>query len=222
MKINDKFKEVKLDRRVFRFIQEKLKNGLKLSGHLINRFKLISGEVVILLPEDLEVMEKQLYSFKDGILPLPPESEMTFHRNSVDIPVTAMDSYLAKTVKEFLSQSKNNLCIFEDAIGSSGEYGEDNIGMHTSVLIHNNRVYHLIRGMDVDQKEIQTDIENSTSALPQFVGALVTLKNEHEYLCVSKKCNVKEEELCLISERTVKIIIGAYDGEGYLIWTPIA
>ena len=60
-------------------------------------------------------------------------------------------------------------------------------------------------------------IRKAHNVYPGLIGVMTSLPEGH-YLALEKK-KITSEELKLLAERAEKIIVGAYDGEGYLIWS---
>jgi hypothetical protein len=59
---------------------------------------------------------------------------------------------------------------------------------------------------------------SESSSIPIFIGFMTSIDpNIQKY--IGCKQYIKEEILTIMADRAEKIFVGAYDGEGYLIWS---
>jgi len=76
-------------------------------------------------------------------------------------------------------------------------------------------IYHLLIGAGHTNEKIKNTISWAESAIP-LIGVLTSLPSEdHRFFTNSK---LTSEIVEIIVERTEELVVGAYDGEGYLIW----
>ncbi|MCJ7547301.1 MAG: hypothetical protein MUP30_10850, partial [Deltaproteobacteria bacterium] len=182
---------------------------------LLKIFDFEKGRAITAFPLDIDPEEAK--DFEDGILPEPPKSEW---RRVVEpdgsqwimIPKPNMDFWLASTIRMYLTIEDKRLCIFENALASPSDPW---IPLKKSqIFTFKDEVYHFLLSSDVSGKKIEQTLRDAASH--RFIGVMTSVprktsfpKNGHE---------ISFEELKVFVERSEKIIVGAYDGEGYLIW----
>jgi hypothetical protein len=216
----DTYSEVKLGPEAVTFIKDRLANGKTLAKLLLRRGDLDGGKVSTFLPPGVD--EAAARKFDSGGLLLPPTGETHRHyttpdgTRSVMMPVSNTRPQLGVIIQEFLKQGEGHLCLFESAVASptDGFLSSPKL-QELRVLTSEDDVYFLLTRDDLDPEKIDRTIRHATSHL--VIGVLAHLSKEDNFLPVAQK--ITDDDLKLLAERTQKIIVGAYDGEGYLIWS---
>lgn len=215
-----KYKEFILGQVAIKFIKERLSYGYNdnLSKYLLEKFNLDNGKVVTYLPYYVN-QEPTIENLEGGILPEPPGEYMMGNdgkRHRVVLIPSTYDA-LVDIIKEYLDKGEKRICILEDAIQKPADpHVFDN---PTEILIYNDEVYHILSGDNIEKEKIDKSI-NVAHTTYQFVGVLTYMPNE---IRIPPKMGEKItlDNLKHFAEKTEKIIIGAYDGEGFLIWSSV-
>ena len=134
-------------------------------------------------------------------------------------PVPGTSKQLAAMVQEFLNRSDKRIGLFESAVAkpTDGFLSTPN-AKDLRVMTFQEDVYYLLKEND-DREMIDKTLQYAKSYL--VLGVLVHLTDKDKFLFLDEDSLRKEltlDQLKVLANQTEKIIIGAYDGEGYLIW----
>lgn len=194
------------------YIRYILEGGKTLSSYLLQNHDLDKGKVIACLPEG--VSDKEAKEFEvGGKLNVPPQS-MKYKPRTIAYPIPNTDSYLAGIVQSFLITKERRLCILEDATRRP----DDPIITPVDDLMFavENEVYYMLSVKEAENKEKVARTINVANSLWHFVCVMTSFPKGGTLLSDVK--NIKVNDLKILADRAEKIAIGAYDGEGYLIW----
>lgn len=202
-----------------KYIRNILSDGHSLAKYLLKSLDLDAGVVITFLPPGLS--DEELADFEAGVMPIPPESEwryFTYEDGSRVrvIPVTVVDYDTILLIQNFLEEGTERLCIFENWLfhPTSSQV----LRFKSRLLFYEDEVYHVLFGGYVEEGKIKETIKEAKS-IPVFIGALTSMPGMSKALFKEKV--VSSKQLKVLAEKTEKIIVGAYDGEGYLIWNRV-
>lgn len=237
-----KYKEISLDQEARDYIKEILAHGHTLANLLLQNTDLSSGRIITYLPE--YVSEESIQKFEEGgkikinekkILNISLQDEahlkksgLTKNLNNVTefvgqfdktsnvrvSPVPNTDFWLTSIIMNFIKTKNKSMCVFENTLAKPSDPWL--MKRKTKILTFNNSVYHFINSENTSEKEIQNTIREASATYPPLIGIMTTVDAKAHKLNDGDKIDL--ELLKLIVQGTKKIIIGAYDGEGYLIW----
>ncbi|MDX6500439.1 MAG: hypothetical protein QOG23_3699 [Blastocatellia bacterium] len=219
------FGEITLGPEAIEYIKDRLARGKTLASLLLEHRDLDGGDVVTFLPSNADF--KRIRNFSEGgVLPTPP-SETHQHYTTPDgtktvlVPVPGTNSHLVTTIQEFLKQGEGRICLFESAVArpTDGFLSSPN-AQDLRVLTCENDVYYFLTEDGLDRKKINKTVSYAISYL--VIGVLAQLSKVDKFLPIEQNISRGEitlYDLRLLTEKTQKIIVGAYDGEGYLIWS---
>lgn len=193
------------------YTRHQLKGGNTLSSEVLKSVDFSTGNFFTLLPNDA-ILEKCYVFTSGGILPQPPMewycSEGKMASYSV-IPTIQeeMVSYILKKATE-----DNLLCVFEDVLSTKKNIYLDFFKTHSILRFFKDEVYFVLNRNKLDELIISKCLEKSNAIWHS--------------LCVLSKIELKKEqddvfglkEIDTICVNAKLIIIGAYDGEGYVVW----
>ena len=108
------------------------------------------------------------------------------------------------------------MCVFEDWMVRKGDPVLSRV--KTPFLTFQDEVYYIILGEDAEMDTIKNAIKE-TPRIPFSIGIITSQPDELNIL--SSDENISKAELLMLAERTEKIVVSAYDGEGYLIWSKV-
>jgi hypothetical protein len=197
------------------FFQKNLDGANALSIELLNNFKKEEGHFYTLLPKDANL--EHLYQFNaGGILPQNPIKFGSvgnlgnfYHSETPSI----MDD-LARMIEDILHQNENVTCIIDDVIRNSSHktIRECNDQFKSCIAFSEKSVYYLFNKENAEFPLLFDCLGRNCG----YWHALTILSNISLKDCVGKQ--LEKPILSQICKNAQMIIIGAYDGEGYLFW----
>jgi hypothetical protein len=203
--------DITLDQRAYTYIRDQLTDGDVLARHLVGIVN-DGGTVYALLPEGVS-LESASSFVQGGKLPTPPSSEWRHGKNSIVVPVPNTNEALAGKIESFLTGGEQRICVFENAVARTRfPY----VAHFTDILICADRVYHVIRGPSPTRSDVLSTIREAAS-LQGCLGAMTSLPDRLNWPKGSQQM-VSEADLAELAQRSEKVIVGAYDGESYVIW----
>jgi hypothetical protein len=177
------------------FLMEYLNYGHELDRQLLRLLDIKSGGVAAYLPENTN--QDYLYRFEYG--------GVASREESIACAVTV--------IAQFLDDATRGICILEDA--SFRPSDPVMARRDTPWVALNDEVYYYIIGKYVDPLKIRRAIVEAES-LHFFVCVLSSLPESMDFPVSDKTITAVDVEI--LAGRAEKFIVGAYDGEGYLIW----
>jgi hypothetical protein len=214
----DTIQEIVLGQEALDYVRDSLRVGKELAAYLLKALTLESGRVRTFLPVGLPTTEINRFS-AGGKLPMAPVEKRTLvvAGKSAEVaaaPLPNLDVVLASTIKKYLNSEADALCLFENALASPGDGWLSRAKVHS--VVTKSSVYHILRSEDTDSELIQQTVAKSKSIRPPLLGILA-----HYPLASSrfKSGTIEPADLQKIAERTEELLVGAYDGEGFLIWS---
>ncbi|HEX9930047.1 MAG TPA: hypothetical protein VGB02_16055 [Pyrinomonadaceae bacterium] len=208
------YKKIEFGVEAVNYIRECLSNGGTLSKFLLQNQNLNYGSVATYLPSTIS--NEFAKDFETGGK-LPPFMDSPQFLDASDkklalVPKPNIDHLLVKEITDHLKERKENICLFEDAWANPKDHFL--ITSDVEFSTYNDEVFYILNGENVSSKEILKTIRYARSWL--FLGFL-TSKSKTIVSDESIKF-LTIDELELLAEKTTKVIVGAYDGEGFLIW----
>ncbi len=219
--MSDAYKEITLGPEAVDYIRDLLAEGKTLGKFLLDRGDLNKGRVTTFLPSEADLSKVNNFS-RGGVLPTPPPE--THHHftapdgtKTVMVPVLGTGKQLAAMIQEFLGGNDERICLFESAVAkpTDGFLSTPN-AKDLRVLSFQENVYYLLKQQD-DREKIEKALRYAKSF--RVLGVLVHLSKDKFLDEDSVRKELTLDELKVLAEETEKIVVGAYDGEGYLIWS---
>ncbi len=132
-------------------------------------------------------------------------------------PVPNTDPWIISLVRDFLSESGDRICIFEDwSARSSDPFWSKNEERRDAATFVDNEVYYVLISGDSEEC-IQEAVRWSGGAWPGRLGAMTS--TAEDYPIQPDTRNISRTHRKILAERTERLAVGAYDGESYLVWT---
>lgn len=209
-------KEVKLGNEGRDFIRKRLAKGKTLSRFLLQYCDLRNGEVVTYLPGDISDEEARRFS-TGGKLRVPQGStERVLASDGTWLTIERKlntDTHLAGIIRDFLGKNQP-LCLFEDAKSRPTDPGIQREDGRIKIL--DDEVYFALGKRDaVNEEKIARTIKDAYS-IWHFLCVMSSLP-EKVLLSVRGR-SLTEDDVKALAEGAERIAVGAYDGEGYLVW----
>lgn len=216
-----KLKQYVLNNRAIAYIRYALGEGFSLARLLLNRQDLEEGHVVTFLPENLS--EEQLYDFRaGGKLLVPPNAVLqTFDSlgRAIKIePIPSTLSHLALLIHDYLIKECQAIAVFQDGMAEATDKWITQ-NQNYRIMIAEGRVYHFLTTEDAEPSKIERVVSKAETIYPPLIGVMAVVEAELLGRWGENRVEVSREELSILAAQSDQIVIGAYDGEGYLIWT---
>jgi len=194
-------------------IWDRLSSGISLAKLLLQSVDLNTGTIGILNPIPLDA--KQVTEFEWGHVPPAKESarRLTIAGQSfLAYPVENSHEELATVLTSLAGP--DDLCILENDLASASDSWLKRA--KSRVATHGTEVYHILDVTDRVKERIEAALREAES-LPVFVGAIGRqppnpISENSEHLTVST------EQLEAFAKSAHCVFVGAYDGEGYIVW----
>jgi hypothetical protein len=158
-----------------------------------------------------------LYSFEDGFAPdstSPPDgtAQESTESGTALLSLTAAD-LLVKRLTSFLAQDPTHICLFEE---DYYDISHDSVANdeRLRVLSHGNELYYLLTSSS-DHAVIEATIQSTPASWPGILGILTSAEYELRF----PGNRISLENIDGLANRVQQIVVGAYDGEGYVVWT---
>jgi hypothetical protein len=198
------------------YVEGCLQDGNALAKAVLEIVPLRQGQVVTCLPKS--VIPRSPHDFRTGgKLPPPPVSDWRSTEREGEtllmIPVPTTDDWLVENVKAFLGGGASRICVFEDSLKRVGDPVLREVS--TRYATFDKEVYHLLLAADVQREQVLRVIRTARS-IPTFIGVLTEWPSG---MPTSPPISLVATTIRALAEATHKLIIGAFDGEGYLIWS---
>ncbi len=209
-------KKVILNKKGYEYIHDCLDNGNILSNLVLKNIDFMKGEIYTYIPE--YVSNEKIYEFRGGIYKLNnSDQEIKYKLPNGQIGAIHKSGYIANAeygligdiIKDF-EMGISTTGLFEDPVAGPEllKYHEYDYAAQYKTTLY----WYLQKGMDSKKMfEIITDIPNFS---PPLIG-FIYLDNDIQ---LGNYPVLSGEYLLKVAKNVHKIIVGAYDSEGYLIW----
>jgi len=197
------------------YIRDRLADGNALSKALLKLLPIERGQIITCLPPGVVPQSLQDFS-TGGKLPTPHTSEWKAAESRGEsllmIPVPSTSAWITSKIREYLREESDHLCVLEDALARPTDPAlRKRATRHT---VHGDEVYHILLSQDAQYERVEATLRAATSTLP-LIGILSTSEETRSGDSLGTLSTVLLEAL---ASRAQKILVGAYDGEGYLVW----
>jgi hypothetical protein len=108
-------------------------------------------------------------------------------------------------------------CLFEDAMAKPEDPWLEHAEVRPSTS--ETSVYYLLTSGE-GQRTVVAALTQAKSIYPPLIGAFARVGAGRGYRIRSRA--ISEAQLLEVAEETERVVVGAYDGEGFLIWSKIA
>jgi hypothetical protein len=199
------------------FFEDALIDANTLSNALLNAIDFRGGCFFTLLPENANL--ENLYKFTTyGILPQNPMIEYLVNEQmSTYTEIPTVDEEIAEFILDAIRSNNAAYCIFDDV---NAKADEETIELSNSIpsdlyfhsFFYKQEIYYLINKEEISQEIIAQGLKVSNA----FWHSLCILTDATFVDLTNRSLSI--EKLKEASEKTKMIIVGAYDGEGYIFW----
>lgn len=211
-----KCEEVELGAEALEYIRVSLQNGTTFSHELLRAKDLAAGRVRALIPYDVTI--EQIRNVASGMFPERPPEEQHWYTaedgsKSRLVPIPDTDDCLVPIIRNFLAGGKHRICLLENALESpqSHRLSDQNL----PIIVFEDQVYHVIIANFDDPEQVLQTIKDARSWL--LNGALTMLPPG--IIPMRGITRLETEQLSYLAEHAFQIVVSAYDGEGFLLWS---
>jgi hypothetical protein len=198
--------------RTIKFFKDNLDVKNALSSGLLNLVDFKSGIFFTLLTSGSDL--ERLYEFKSGVI-LPQNPIIvteTDGKKSRSQEIPTIKEELSDFLYHKISSNPKLSCIFDEVTLSPDDSSLEEFYEKKSVYLYKNEIIYVIREPNKNHEFISDCIWNSFSFW-HSVGALT------EADCFKTDSNILSlEDIQTICNTATMILVGAYDGEGYVLW----
>lgn len=206
-------RERELGNTALEFLLERLTNGSKLAQVVAQLLPSRRGVVTTLLPPEITLREAQ--SFRTGgKLPQSPPGTWTIKDGMVIGPVPNTLRELAAKLHSDLMANRQVIGLFENLMARPGDPYIDRL--RSRLIFHDAEIYHLLTsGMEF--ADVLATLKEARS-LPDFTGFLAPVSPTVAAEFLAPSVQLREEDIHLFASAVQTVVVGAYDGESYLMW----
>lgn len=200
------------------YMQRQLGEGKFLSKSLLATLDFEKGEIIALSPAPLGPEES--VQFDSGHTPqrhAKPERIKISGAYYLAVPKANASEQLVEAIHAWL-QSIENICILENYLAEAHDSWLQSA--KSRVVSNGNEVYHVLLNADRDKKKIDAAIRE-WDHLPTSVGVLGSMAEKVSSQIGLVKV-ITTEQLTVFAQSARSVFVGAYDGEGYLVWNQSA
>jgi hypothetical protein len=194
----------------WKYVQDALDNANTLSLELLSYVNFKDGFFFTLLPPDANI--ERIYEFESGMVLHQNPEQICFiagEKSTYAIIPTIRDE-LSRLILEDIKSKDQLSCIFDDVLHSSNDKFYRNL-IFSHGLFYENELYYLIQKNEFSYELIKQCLRASNA----FWHSLCILTRAN-FSNFKKKMNLEMiKEICITAEL---ILIGSYDGEGYVFW----
>jgi len=198
-------------------LEEGASLGRQLAHALLKYMDLSRGSIYTYLPPFLDT--ESVLHFEHSILPLPEDilsRQIVRQGEYIIIPKASTEHlHLVPFVKEFLSTTPWAIAVFEDWLT---EYGDGRPSDEVRRLVIGREICFYLLWRDADEMLIEKTIREVTTPYPPMVGILSSISESEAPEWERLEREGDEAEIESLARRTRFLIVGAYDGEGFLVW----
>lgn len=129
------------------------------------------------------------------------------------VPTPKTDEQLAEAIHRLL-QNPQSACFLENHLAEAHDPWLQRA--KSRIIAHGSEVYHALFSGDRDKPKIEAAISEWYN-LPTSIGALGSM-NEKDSAHIESARTITIGQLTAFAEAVQSVFVGAYDGEGYIIW----
>jgi hypothetical protein len=184
-----------------------LAEGKTLSSLVLSVVDLGTGRIDALVPRG--VPAESVTDFRSPLVPEPILLQLP-GRQVVEVapPLRA----LAARVASLMSQMSEPVALFEDAQSRPGDAWLDTI--RTSHMTYDDEIYHVVTDLTIGEETIYETMCNVS--LWPFIGFVI---NEAGSYMRGHHQAASMQTLKSLAQRVTTIVVGAYDGDGFVVWS---
>ncbi len=197
--------------RSYHYLREHLASGASLSNTVLNEVDLHKGSFFTILPQNAAL--ERLYHFEHGgIIPAQPYGHTKHYAKGLKkwiLPreIETVRPEVGRFIYQFITTEPQRYVLMEDAITKAGD---PHLSIeHVQLALCGEDVYYLLQ---------------RTNSLDEVLYTFARVSHSWHSLAIlasgeaTQLSQLSQKDLSHCCTQAAYIIIGAYDGEGYLFW----
>jgi hypothetical protein len=196
------------------YARRQLGQGNALAKLLLDTVNFGEGDFVVLTPTPLNAME--MVQFDWGHAPqtqTTPERIVIGETPFVAFPKVTADDQLVDVIGKLL-KNPEDLCLLENSLAQAGDSWLK--GARSRVVTNGTDIYHALFSAGWDKTKV-TDAIREADGSPIFVGAVGRSPADISARNATLQ-DISAEQLLNFAKTVRSVFVGAYDGEGYVLW----
>lgn len=214
MEVLRKLNKLNLDyERTISYVRDQLSAGNVLSQELLHSLDFGSGQFFTLLPEDANL--DKIYDFLDGcILPQNKTHEYIdeWGKKCSYTWIPTLKNEMSNLLFKKMTSKDSYACIFEDVVRQLGDRHLEFFDQHGVSYL--DEIYYIINKNNTSQELIFSAI-GKANALWHLLFILTEIDESN---VIGKEITL--DNIKKFCKKIRLLVLGAYDGEGYLLWEP--
>ena len=188
------------------YIKDLLNSGNTLAK-LLGCKNIETGSVETCLPNYAEM--EHLYDFEISVIPTPNSYSYTERGKKYSLSkVRTFYSCAVDTIQNHLRTNSHNLCICDaNNLTPNSKHVNNKLA-----VTYRDEVYYFLHGEMTNETILET-IKQASGWYDLYVLSFVAKSDE-----ILTKHTLSQDELKILAQNTSKLIVGAYDGDSFLIW----
>jgi hypothetical protein len=192
------------------YMESILARGHTLAKFLLQYVKAQEGTVLILSPD---VLGSSVLQFDSGHFPQETvPGTVGGLPGSISAVADSVDDFVRLIYEQL--EIPNSVCVMENFIASQGDPWLQRA--KSCVVAHGSEVFHVVFNEDHRESKIEDAICDARR-IPIFIGAVGRLTTEMAHSIQNQK-TITTSGLQSIAQTAWLVFVGAYDGEGFVIW----
>ncbi|GBC94698.1 hypothetical protein HRbin16_00482 [bacterium HR16] len=189
--------------------------------YLLDLLNLQAGMVYTFAPEGLS--HDILHTFRASIAPKRDMGAFGCDGTglllrSASVDDSALQEAASREVQAFLTCHSKHVAVFAEQLHSARHLSH--LQKHdVRLMVLNEEVYFFLTGEDADLSRIQNTLSVANVPTPPLVGVLFLASDRLLQRCWGTRLvELQEDDVHEIVSGVKVVVIGAYDGEGFLFW----
>jgi hypothetical protein len=193
----------------FEYIKERLLWGSKVLSGSVAKIDLEKGKVYALVPAGIS--EDHLYSFEQGGLYYSEIKEINNTR--IQSVVNNSKELFQELIFNHIASASGNCCVFEEPDGSPSDPWVSKL--NAEYIHYNEEMYYFFNTSNIAREKI----EQATNYADGYYFLCVLSSLDNELSEFKSGDEISFDSLKTIADNCQTFFVGAYDGEGYLMWS---
>jgi hypothetical protein len=205
--------ELSLGRESLDYIREQLSVGHTLSSTVLSTCDLEPGSVTTFMPDGISLQQAREFTTGGKLPPADPLTWVSLPEGGIAVPIPSVRDLLPRKVHEYLQAGRDRIWLFEDFNASPSDPVMKQVRCRYVSL--GNEVYYPL-DHNSDEEAIR-EAANHAYSFVSFIGAGARLSPAGAER-FSRVNEIEEGDLQRLVSGLDLLTVGAYDGEGFLLW----
>lgn len=197
-----------------KYMRRQLRQGKSFAEILLQTVDFEQGDIATLSPTALSPTETIQFDWGHT-----PQAQTGLERikigdtSYIAVPTANANKQLAEAIYELL-RSPESVCLLENALAEAHDSWLKRT--KSRVVFNGTEVYHVLFNADRDKDKIEDAIRDAHHS-PVLIGAVGYVRQDGlARIALGRAINT--ELLTAFAETVQSVFVGAYDGEGYIVW----